>query len=282
LRPAGVQENSSNTPLDTNDSLVVPTTPETAPNETDNIKNTPCVNPSQEGRDAGLRASMQAIHQPDLSSSKTVLTPSPLVCLPNMYTPFLQHPLQLGYFIPTPTTTEPTPEELAPIAKLCSSVAQHEEPQSKLQRTPQLCLRRLGGGNTHVSDKTYFQTTVQYQRETRLYCRSSWQTVEYSLRFDIPSEASTACTPNKLAKAPLETQLSDDLAPQKTDTTFVQEEDATEDVSGVLTCTARLCLMSLRKGALTDYYYYYYYYVSQFTQLLRRVSSSCRWSSSSA
>jgi hypothetical protein len=208
---------------------------------------------------------MQAIHQPDLSSSKTVLTPSPLVCLPNMYTPFLQHPLQQGYFIPTPTTTEPIPEELAPIAKLCSSVAQHQEPQSKLQRTPQVCLRRLGGGSTCSSDNTYFQTTVQCQRETRLYGRSSWQTVEYSLRFDIPQQTSSACTPNKLAKAPLKTQLSDDLAPHKTDTTWVQEGDATEDVSGAV-----------------DLYSKAVCYVSQFTQLWRRVSSSCRWSLSSA
>jgi hypothetical protein len=85
--------------------------------------------------------------------------------------------------------------------------------------------------------------------------------VEYSLRFDLHPEASSVCTSDKLPKAPLEKQLSDDLAPHKTDTHWV--EDTTQDVSGA---------GDLLSKAVS--------YVSQFTQLLRRVSS--RWSSSSA
>jgi hypothetical protein len=140
-------------------------------------------------------------------------------------------------------------------------VAQHQEPQSALQRTPQLCLRRLG--NTHSDDDKYFQSLVKYQQEARVYGRSTWQTVECSLRFDLkPQPCSASCKADKVTTSPaaLQKQLSDDLAADNSDTQV--EKSDTLDVSEPVDLISKAAS-----------------YVSYVSQLLRRVSS--RWSSSS-
>jgi hypothetical protein len=226
--PAGALPNSSITTSINNDSKndnkidTETTTHQTCTSETsdvntseplNNTNEAQHINTSQEERDAGLKASMQAIHHPVLTSG-SVLTRSPLVCLPDKPTPF-QHPSQLPY--PCASTMGPTttPSDLAAAAKSFKRVAQHQVPSSLLQRTPQLCLRRLG--NTQSDDDKYFMSTVKYQQESRAYGRSSWQAVEFSHRFDL-QEASCVVKAHKLTKPTLQKQHSDDLATDKTDT----------------------------------------------------------------
>jgi hypothetical protein len=278
LVPAGHSPNnnnssSANNTLDTgNDAPTFASTPDitvldTSANkaESDKPNKASYIEPSAEEREAGLRA-IAAVHQPDLPST-IQLTPTPLVCLPDKPTPFLCHGLSLGYLGPSSLSIEATPTEVAGAAKSFKRVAQHEEPQSALQCTPQLCLKRLGGTNSHSHNTSHFQTTVKYQQETRAYGRSTWQTVEFSLRFDLhpePSSASCKADNNLTKTTPLQKQLSDDLAPHKTDT---QGEDYPVEASAVSGHSAG------------DLFSKAVLYASQFSGLLRRVSS--RWSSSS-
>jgi hypothetical protein len=262
LRLAGSLKNISSTALQlkSKDTPILPSTPETASQEIDTVKTLPYIEPSAGHQEAALRALVKSVYQPDLPS-ECKLTASPLVHLPNMPTPFTRTG-QLAYLNPSTTpTTQPSPAQQSQAAKSFKRVAQHQEPQSALQRTPQLCLRRLG--NTHSDDDKYFQSLVKYQQEARVYGRNTWQTVEFSLRFDLkPQPSGASCKADKVTTpAALQKQLSDDLAADKSDTQ-VEKSDSL-DVS-----SEPVDLIS--KAAS---------YVSYVSQLLRRVSS--RWSYSS-